>query len=328
MSAFDLNFPRAWGPPPVSAGFRTEPEDFQVDEDLGFTPEGEGEHWLVQVRKRGDNTAWVAGQLARLAGISSRDVGYCGMKDRRAVTSQWFSLYCPKGTEPDWSALGSESLTLLKVTRHNRKLRRGQHRANHFAIRLRSVTPLGTDGLAALDTRLQTLVTQGLPNYFGEQRFGREAGNLTRAQAWLVDNQGIRDRQQRAMAMSAARSWLFNQVLAERVTRGDWQTPLPGEPLEEASGPLWGRGRPLVTGEALEREALVLAPWQQWCAGLEHVGLNQERRSLQLRPEGLSWEWEGQDLWLRFGLPPGTFATAVLRELSELSTSDAETIAQ
>lgn len=328
MSDFDLNFPRAWGSPPVSAGFRTEPEDFQVDEDLGFIPDGEGEHWLVQVRKRGDNTAWVAGQLARLAGISIRDVGYCGMKDRRAVTSQWFSLYRPKGPEPDWSALDGESITLLRVARHNRKLRRGQHRANHFAIRLRSVTPLGTDGLASLESRLQTLFTDGLPNYFGEQRFGREAGNLTRAQAWLVDNLRIRDRQQRAMAMSAARSWLFNQVLAERVTRGDWQAPLPGEPLEEASGPLWGRGRPLVSGEALEREASVLAPWQPWCAGLEHVGLNQERRALRLRPEGLAWEWEGLDLWLRFSLPPGTFATAVLRELSELSTSDAETIAQ
>lgn len=317
---FDLNFLRAWGEPLVSAGFRTEPEDFQVDEDLGFTPSGDGEHWLVQVRKRGDNTAWVAGQLARIVGLSVKDVGYCGLKDRHAVTSQWFSLYCPKGGEPDWTALNSDSLTLLAVTRHHRKLRRGQHRANHFAIRLRSPEPLAADGLKLLEARLSQVAERGVPNYFGEQRFGREAGNLIRAQSWLVDGKRIRERQQRTMAMSAARSWLFNLVLGARVGRGDWPQRLEGDPQPEASGPLWGRGRPPASGASLELEESVLAPWNQWCAGLEHVGLNQERRPLVLQPEAFEWEWLGGDLWLRFRLPPGTFATAVLRELAHLQT--------
>lgn len=323
-SEFELQMPRAWGGPRVSAGFRVTPEDFQVDEVLGFEPEGEGEHWLVQVRKRGDNTAWVAGQLARCAGVPTRDVGYCGLKDRRAVTTQWFSIHQPRGETPDWSALEAAGLTLLRVARHPRKLRRGQHQANRFVIRLHRVHPDDDDSRGALAQTLQRVSQDGVPNYFGEQRFGRDAGNLHQAQRWLVDGVRIKNRQQRGMVMSAARAWLFNQVLAERVRESSWRETLTGEPSAVPSGPLWGRGRLLSEQATAQLESRVLAPWKAWCDGLEHVGLQQERRALVLRPQGLEGTWEGEDLVLSFALAPGTFATAVLAELARLQTPDLE----
>src|SRR5690625_4386275 len=137
IADFSLDFPYAYGAPQASAQFRVEPEDFRVDEVLGFEPSGQGEHWLLHIRKRGENTAWVAEQLARLAGVSERDVGYCGRKDRQAVTSQWFSVYLPRQTLPDWQALNSESVQILASGRHERKLSRGGHAANRFVIRLR-----------------------------------------------------------------------------------------------------------------------------------------------------------------------------------------------
>lgn len=313
---YDLNFPYALGPPGVEAQLKASAEDFRVDEVLDITPGEEGEHWLVQLRKRGDNTAWVAGQLAALVNISPKDVGYCGLKDRHAVTSQWFSLYQPRGAEPDWASLESEGrLHILQTGRTPRKLRRGQHRANDFVIRLRQLTGLNDETKVQLDTRLALIAEQGVPNYFGAQRFGRQAGNLTRAQTLLVEGRRIRDRQQRSMALSAARSWLFNQVLSARVARGDWRTPLPGDPETAVSGPLWGRGRALSGDETLALEEAVLAPWSAWCAALEQVGLKQERRPLVLQPEAFAGQWRGDDLELHFRLPPGTFATSVLREL-------------
>ncbi|WP_286806382.1 MULTISPECIES: tRNA pseudouridine(13) synthase TruD [unclassified Marinimicrobium] len=321
---FDIRMPTAWGGPRVSAGFRVTPEDFQVDEILGFEPEGEGEHWLVQVRKRGDNTAWVAGQLARCAGVTSRDVGFCGLKDRHAVATQWFSIYQPKAVEPDWTALEQTGPTVLSCSRHSRKLRRGQHQANHFVIRLRAVQALEDGALERLEQTLVRVAEQGAPNYFGEQRFGRDAGNLHQAQRWLVEGERIKNRQQRGMVMSAARSWLFNQVLAERVREGTWLECLAGEPQDEPSGPLWGRGRLMSDAQTAQLESRVLAPWKGWCDGLEHVGLNQERRALALNPQGLAWHWEQGDMVLSFALPPGTFATALLAEVAQLDTTQME----
>jgi len=322
-TVYDLDFSRAWGAPLVEAQLKASPEDFRVDEVLDITPGAQGEHWLVQLRKRGENTAWVAGQLAALAGVPVRDLGYCGLKDRHAVTSQWFSLYQPVGTEPDWTSLEAEGrLQILQAGRTPRKLRRGDHQGNDFVIRLRQLTGLKDPTRAELERRLGLIADQGVPNYFGAQRFGRQGGNLVRARTLLVERRRIRDRQQRSMALSAARSWLFNQVLSARVARGDWQTPLPGEPEPMATGPLWGRGRALSGEATLTLEDQVLAPWRDWCAGLEQVGLKQERRPLVLQPRGFAWRWQEEDLELGFGLPPGTFATSVLRELASVWESD------
>lgn len=325
---FSLDFPFAYGAPSAKALFRAEMQDFQVEEISGLEPSGEGEHCLLHLRKEGENTAWVGGQIAALAGVKLGDVGYFGRKDRYAVTSQWFSVYLPGSSErePDWAQLNSDSLTLLETGRHNKKLRMGQHRSNRFVIRLRQVQ---VDDRSALESRIGKALREGVPNYFGEQRFGRSGNNLAQAQRLLIDRRPIRDRQQRSMALSAARSWLFNQVLAVRVAQNCWTEALEGDPWDMASGPLWGRGRPLSAGVTLELEQQALKPWSDWCGGLEHVGLNQERRALLLQPEEASWRWLEEDLELSFSLPPGAFATAVLREiarLERLDTTSAKTV--
>mgnify|MGYP000435625687 CR=1 FL=1 len=312
-----LGWAYAYGKPEISGDFRTEPEDFVVDEFLGFEPSGEGEHVYLQVQKRNNNTAWVVKLLARLAGVKPMDVGYCGLKDRNAVTRQWFSIYLPKGDEPNWSEINDETIEVLKVSRHNKKLRRGTHVCNHFQIRLRHLS----GALASLPDRLATVKKLGVPNYFGEQRFGRGAQNLVRAEELLVDRIKVKNRQLRGLYISAARSYLFNTVLNERIKGGSWQQLLPGEVPSEAglaTGPLWGRGRPLVSEAVAELEQLQISQLQTWCDGLEHVGLDQERRQLQLLSAGFSYQLNDADLSLQFALPPGCYATAILREVCVL----------
>lgn len=319
---YDLDFPYAYGGPDIRADFRRVPEDFFVDENLGFELSGEGEHVFLHLQKRGDNTEWLARQIARLADVQPMDVGFCGLKDRHAVTRQWFSVYLPKGDEPDWTALNSETVTLLAHKRHRQKLRRGQHRGNGFIIVLRNIKGEVTS------EKIETILAEGVPNYFGEQRFGHGGSNLVDADILLRGERKIKNRARRGMLMSAARSWLFNRVLATRILNDgqSWREPLSGEPEDSASGPLWGRGRSLASEDTLALEELELTPWLEWCEALEHVGLKQQRRLLMLKPQSVSWNWvepcegdEGQGLRLAFELPPGTYATAILRELAVLN---------
>lgn len=315
LTEFFLDFPRAYGELTATATFREQPEDFKVDEDLGFEPTGVGEHVFLQILKRGENTAWVAGKIAELAKVNVSDIGYAGRKDRHAVTTQWFSVYLPKGPEPDWMQLNSETVHLINVARHQQKLRRGDHRQNYFVIRLRDVK---TDDRSALEQKISTVFSFGVPNYFGEQRFGFNGNNLIEAEAILVGAKRYKDKQKRGLMLSAGRSYLFNQVLAARIASGNWLALIPGEPEAHPSGPLWGRGRSLAGGDLLALEQDALAKWQSWCDGLEHAGLSQERRSLCLLPSNSRWCWLGNDLELSFSLAAGEFATAVLRELAHL----------
>ncbi|MAZ86122.1 MAG: tRNA pseudouridine(13) synthase TruD [Cellvibrionaceae bacterium] len=340
-----LDWPYAYGGPQATGLFRQQLGDFCVDEALGFDPLGEGEHVYLHIEKRGDNTAWLARQIARLAEVQPMDVGYAGLKDRHGITRQWFSVYFPKGEEPQWQSLNSDSVTLLTVTRHTKKLRRGSHAGNDFRIRLRDLS----GDLQGLSQRLAEVAQGGVPNYFGPQRFGHDGNNLLEAERLLVEGGKIKNRQKRGLILSAARSYLFNSVLSNRVASGSWKTLLEGEPLavsnqqpsailnqapsamlsEEASGtveqervdqilttgPLWGRGRPLSSGECLALESELLSPLAAWRDGLEHVGLSQERRNLHLVPQGFSSSLLGDCLEVSFHLPPGAYATVVLREL-------------
>lgn len=323
MTEFLLDFPRAYGALTAAAIFRAQPEDFQVDEELGYLPSGTGEHVFLHICKRGENTAWVAGKIAELAGVNVMDVGYCGRKDRHAVTAQWFSVYLPKAPEPDWSLLNTESIQLLSVSRHQHKLRRGEHQQNNFVIRLRDVQ---TEDRDLLQQKIDTVLAQGVPNYFGEQRFGQGGNNLREAEAILVSGKRYRDKQKRGLMLSAARSYLFNKVLAARVLANNWTNLLDGEISAQASGPLWGRGRPLVSDDLLELEQHALTDWAAWCDGLEHAGLSQERRALQLIPSNARWSWVDGDLVLYFSLEAGEFATAVLQELFQLQNQSVEVL--
>lgn len=321
LTEFSLEFPRAYSELTATAIFRAQPEDFQVDETLGYVPSGAGEHVFLHICKRGENTAWVAGKIAELASVNVTDVGYCGRKDRHAVTAQWFSVYLPKAPEPDWTLLNTESIQLLSASRHQHKLRRGEHQQNNFVIRLRNVQ---TQDRNLLQQKIETVFAQGVPNYFGEQRFGLDGNNLREAEAILVGGKRYRDKQKRGLMLSAARSYLFNQVLAARVLANNWVNLLDGEVHPQSSGPLWGRGRPLVSGALLELEQGALAAWASWCDGLEHAGLSQERRALQLIPRNSGYLWEEDDLVLQFSLDAGEFATAILREIAVLQNQSTE----
>lgn len=331
----------AHGGPLGEALLRSCPEDFFVDETLGFELTGEGEHVWLHIEKRGANTGWVAGRIARLSGVPERDVGFSGMKDRHAVTRQWFSVPAPRGREVDWVRIGEEEgLRLLSVSRHNRKLRRGTHRANRFVLRLREV---GVSE-AMLAARIACVVEQGVPNYFGEQRFGREGGNLPRARAFFAGEYRPRGRSEQGMLISAARSAVFNRVLDERVRALTWNTLIDGEMamldgtssvfavespedpvLRERlarfdihpTGPLWGRGEPATRDRCQALEIQSAEADAPLCRGLEAAGLVQERRALRLLPLDLAYQYDtGAGLVeLSFTLPAGCFATVVLREL-------------
>lgn len=336
MTEQDNLLPFAHGAPRCRGEIRRAPEDFLVEEIPLVEPDGEGEHLLLHVEKRDSNTAWVAGQLARLAGVSRMDVSYAGLKDRHAVTRQWFSIRLAGKPEPDWTGLDSAEIKVLDSARHSRKLRVGALKGNRFRIRVREF-----DGdEAALSDTLDAIGREGIPNYFGEQRFGTDDANLASARALFSGELKRVKRDKRGFYLSAVRSLLFNKVLAERVRAGNWNRPLVGERMMLAgtrssfaadqiddeilrrhremdihtSGPLWGRGEPMVSGEVAALETQVLLSDSFWREGLEQFGLQMERRALRVPVSELTWRRRDDLLELGFCLPKGCFATALLRE--------------
>jgi tRNA pseudouridine13 synthase len=307
---FDLNFSRACSPTGASALFRVEPSDFVVEEQLGFDLTGSGEHLCLHIEKVGQNSLWVAKQLAGHFGVRMNDVGYCGLKDRQAVARQWFSVRT--GARVDGlSGDLFEGVRVLEGRRHAKKLRQGEHAGNAFTIRLRSIV----GDRALLQERFQLIAKEGVPNYFGEQRFGINGGNLEQAAQLATEHPSVWRQRQHQFALSAIRAWIFNCVLAERVKDNSWQVLQEGDPEDHPSGPLWGRGRLASKGELLNLEERVVDQYSSWRNVLEHIGVAQERRQLRLLPDNMTFEWCGANGVLTFSLPSGTFATSVIREL-------------
>lgn len=376
------NLPQPIQPLLKHATYKAHTTDFIVNELLPLEFTGEGEHLWLHIQKSGMNTAYLAKLLSEWADIPLRDVGFSGLKDRHALTTQWFSLRIPKKQLPDSEFApvdigANESITILEQQWHNKKLNRGTHRANQFIITLRDIEFVGFDTPSpsseqllsvkqAVEQHLVIIGQSGVPNYFGPQRFGRSGNNIREAlslfarpvpEARPPSNKGKRKRvprEQNTMELSAARSLIFNEILAARVRDGSWNHGLAGEVFNlDGSGSifasdeiddtlrarlesgdihptavLWGTGNEKVSGKAAAMETDIVAHsplLTQLAIGLEQRDIKAQRRALRLPIEALSWEWQdtedSQILILNFTLTTGSFATSVLASLvQELNT--------
>ncbi len=330
----------------MQARIRCQPEDFRVTEQLGFAPSGEGEHVFLFLEKRQLNTVDLVQRLSELSATPPRDIGYCGLKDRNAVTRQWFSVGLAGRAEPDWQApaAGGE-VRVIAVTRHQRKLRRGVHRANQFTLVLRALR----GDRAVLEQRLQVLRDQGVPNYFGEQRFGRGGSTWLQARRWAMDQQRRISRQKRSLLLSALRAGLFNTLLAARVRDGTWNRICEGDvcilhgthsrftceqvdidiQTRQDSGdlhpglPLWGRGASPAGAAQSAAQQQALAGNERLCAFLEEEGLALDWRPARLMADDFCWRFCDDDtLQLEFALGAGSYATALLAELGQYTEGE------
>lgn len=323
-----------YGKPSSEGDLRTHNSDFVVKEILPIQPTGEGEHHLVHIRKDGLNTNFVAEKLATFAGVHPRDVTSAGQKDRHAVTEQWFGIRIPGKETPVWENLGLDGVTVLESHRHNKKLRTGALSGNRFKLTIRNVTQI-----AELESRLEKIKLGGVPNYFGDQRFGHNGKNIEMARQ-MFSGKKIRDRNKRSIYISAVRSNLFNQVVSKRLEHhhtqyldGDcvqlagsrsfftveaWDNTLINRLNDndiQLSAPMWGRGELPSAKGAAEMEQQALLEFEVDKDGLESVGLDQERRPLLLKPQNLKYQTNENTLTVEFALPAGCFATSILREL-------------
>lgn len=292
--------------------------DFLVTELPLASPSGEGEHIWLHVKKDGANTAYVAQRLADYAGVKEINVGYAGLKDRYAITEQWFSIYFPKGETPDFLQLKHDEFTVLAQSRHVKKLRRGDLLGNAFDITLRDVE----GEQASIEANLKQIQQHGVPNYFGPQRFGHDGGNVEQGRMMLAREIRVSNQKRKGIYLSAVRSFVFNEMLAERINNGLWGKTLGGDVLDKQEMPtaaLWGRGRVTTTAAAADLENAIAERHAALCEGMEHAGLTQDRRALAAIPQEMKWQWldheNSKQLRLTFSLSAGYYATSVLREI-------------
>lgn len=326
---------------PISQGkIKVVPQDFVVKEVLGFDFTGEGEHFMVRIRKTGENTKYVVNELAKACGVKSKNASWAGLKDRHAVTEQWLSIHLPGQDDPDLTNFVAThpEVEILATTRHNKKLRPGDLQGNEFELRLTEVSDV-EDVVA----RLEKIAGSGLPNYFGAQRFGHAGNNVTEARRWGRDNVRTRDNNKRSFYLSAARSWIFNHVLSKRLEQGTASTALVGDLLLDGNerlvevttenqadlqvqlaqgsmqltGPLAGDNELTTNGDVEALEQAIVDSEPELMKLIRGNRMRQERRSLTLIPQQLTWDVEGNSITLKFALPAGCFATAIVRELIE-----------
>ena len=327
--------------PGIGGHIRTRPEDFQVEERPLYLPCGEGEHLYVMITKRGLSTPDLVRQLSSSLGIKAQAIGVAGLKDARAVTSQMVSL---QHVSPEQISRLKIDDTLQKVQilgRHRNRLRTGHHAGNRFRLVIRQVAGHAPDTVPAV---LHQLRTRGVPNYFGPQRQGKAGDNYQVGAALLYDpcRRDKMNRSQRIWYLNAYQSFLFNRILAHRIDQidrlfvGDWamksdngacfqvddakkEQPRADSFEISPTGILFGSRVSWADGEPGRSEETVIteagATKDDLVAAAKACGFRGERRALRVPLTELEWSLSGDILTLCFSLPPGAYATSVLREL-------------
>ncbi|RJX67387.1 tRNA pseudouridine(13) synthase TruD [Vibrio sinensis] len=339
------------GKPTAQGKLKAQADHFQVVENLGFEFDGHGEHLMVRIRKTGENTAFVANELAKACGVKSKDVSWSGLKDRHAVTEQWLSVHLPKGETPDFTEFLAKypQIEILTTCRHNKKLRPGDHIGNGFVVTMSEVTDV-----ADVVRRLENIMITGVPNYFGSQRFGHKGNNLSEARRWGRNNVRTRDQNKRSLFLSTARSWIFNSIVSARIEQGLFTQAILGDialtdvkASDEDTGIT--NAKPILVNadnlaninESIANDSVQISaamagdnalPTQDAALALEQPCLDAEpdlmalirgnrmrhdRRSIMLKAQDLQWSVDGDNITLKFALGSGCFATSIVRELIE-----------
>lgn len=332
------NLPFAYRHESNGAQIRTETDDFKVYELLSFEPSGEGEHLFLQIEKRDTNTEWVARQLQNTFGLTSKEIGYAGKKDRHSLSTQWFSLHLP-GKEVDLTVLSNGAFRVVRSIRHNKKLRLGSVKENQFEIVLKNLSHPINKAL------VQQVIQHGVPNYFGQQRFGFDCNNLLTADLFLNQKIKIKNRNKKGLIISSSRSLLFNLILAQRIKNKNWNEAITGDCLmlngsqsyfclTEAVTPsdqqrlldgdihicglLPGKQFSEALSESKRIEDGILSNYQGWITAYDRLNLNSARRAFRMSVKGLVIEEFESSAKLYFSLSKGCFATSVLRELVDV----------
>lgn len=331
----------------LTGSLKTEPEDFIVEEIPAYEPCGEGEHLFLWIEKRDVAAEQLVKQVARALDMPARDIGVAGMKDRRAVTRQWISV--PAKLEDRVAQIDTPSIHVLKAIRHANKLRTGHLRGNRFDLRLRDIQSRddSRDISGFVQETATKIAAHGFPNYYGEQRFGRDGETWQLGLDLLTRKRTARDipysrrRFLFRLALSAVQSELFNQALANRLQDGLLDTVLVGDVMEVVpsggkfvvedataeqtrfdayevmtTGPMFGPKMRQPTDEPAAREAKILTEAGLTPESFHGFGdeLSGTRRPYLIRPGELTATVEDTSLRLQFTLPAGVYATTLLRE--------------
>lgn len=339
-SKTQLNWQYFYGKPTSFGEYKVSCEDFIVIEDLGFELSGEGEHVFLQIEKTNCNTLFVADKLANWANISPKLISYAGLKDKHAITTQWFSLHLPGKIELDLESFKQDGIRILKAIRHNKKLKIGALKANSFELILRQITDMNS-----VIERLQLIQQKGVPNYFGEQRFGFKEQNIHQALRWAKGEIQVKDRKKRSFYLSALRSSLFNHIVSARIENGLFEQPLLGDIVQLSGSKSWfiveeseqksiknrliqhdlfltapmlGDNGVLTRLDAFDFEQnIALQVFDEACLNLfKKERIETSRRAILTLPEHLNWDQlDPETLKLTFTLPAGNYATSLVREV-------------
>jgi len=318
---------------------RTIPKDFKVTELNDIELSGEGEHLWLYVQKTNCNTDWVAKHLSNVCQVPQRQIGYAGLKDRQAITKQWFSIQLPKvlDIEKINSALPDEVI-IIDAKKHNRKIKTGQLDANEFEIIIREIQGDKTQ----IENNIDSIIQNGVPNYFGPQRFGHDMGNIQKAQDWFTGSYKVKTRNLKSLLISTARSHIFNCIVAKRIKQNLWDKVIEGDilqlnkshswfPLSDATpdeitkrlkefdihitAAMYGEDTVQSSSACAELETLIADQFPIYKKGFEKFRLKQDRRAMRICPIDFKYEWLNDDLLLNFKLLPGAYATGIIREI-------------